>query len=165
MISSRSPDEHPIECVQRELDAMVGHAVVLEVVRPDLLGTTAALHLFFRAALDFRVLPFLLRLQQTRAQDAHRLVLVLELALLVLAGDDHARRLVGDAHRGVGGVDRLTSGPGRRGTRRSADHSDRPRRRPRRPREGSRPSPRSCAPAPGSRFRERAARGAGRPRT
>ena len=41
-----------------------------------------------------------------------RLLLVLQLALLVLAGDDDAGRQVGDADRGVGGVDALAAGAG-----------------------------------------------------
>jgi hypothetical protein len=36
---------------------------------------------------------------------------VLDLAALVLAGDDDAGGLVGEAHRGVGGVDVLAAGP------------------------------------------------------
>ena len=36
--------QHPVERVQRQLDPMVGHAIVLEVVRADLLGTPAAFH-------------------------------------------------------------------------------------------------------------------------
>jgi hypothetical protein len=48
--------------------------------------------------------------QQPGAQDAQRLLLVLQLALLVLAGDHDAGGQVGDPHRGVGGVDALAAG-------------------------------------------------------
>jgi hypothetical protein len=51
-------------------------------------------------------------LGQTRLQDAHRDVPVLELGTLVLRGDHDVGRDVGDAHGGVGRVHRLTSGPG-----------------------------------------------------
>ena len=54
-----------------------------------------------------------LLLVQARAQDAHRLLAVLQLGLLVLHGDHEAGRLVRDAHRGVGRVHRLPAGAGR----------------------------------------------------
>ena len=66
-----------------------------------------------RASRRLRVGLLLRRGEQPGAQDAHRLLLVLQLALLVLAGDDDAGRQVGDAHRGVGGVDALAAGAGR----------------------------------------------------
>ena len=77
--------EHPVEGMHRETDAMVGDAIVLEVVRANLLGPPAALHLITTRGRNLGVLPVLLGLQQPRAQDPHRLLLVLELALLVLA--------------------------------------------------------------------------------
>jgi hypothetical protein len=51
--------------------------------------------------------------EQPGAQDAHRLLLVLQLALLVLAADHDAGRQVRDPDGGVGGVDALPAGPGR----------------------------------------------------
>ena len=51
-----------------------------------------------------------LELEEPGAQDAHGLGLVLDLALLVLAVHDKARRDVGDAHRGVRRVDALAAG-------------------------------------------------------
>ena len=57
--------------------------------------------------------PFLLGLVEPRAENGHRLELVLELAALVLAGDHQAGRHMGDAHRGVGGVDALAAIAGR----------------------------------------------------
>ena len=51
--------------------------------------------------------------EQPGAQDPHRLLLVLQLGLLVLAGHHDAGGQVGDPHRGVGGVDALAAGPGR----------------------------------------------------
>ena len=101
------PGEHLVERVQREADAVVGDAVLLVVVRADLLGAPAALHLAAPGRRQLRLLALALGLEEPAAQDAHRLVLVLQLALLVLAGDDEARGLVRDAHRGVGGVHRL----------------------------------------------------------
>src|SRR5690606_1049292 len=50
-----------------------------------------------------------LALVQPRAQDLERLGLVLVLRLFVLLGDHDAGRQMGDAHRAVGGVDRLAA--------------------------------------------------------
>ena len=83
--------EHAVERVHREPDAVIGDAVLLVVVRADLLGAAAALHLLAARRAHLGVLLVLLGLQQPRAQDAHRLVLVLQLALLVLARRRRAR--------------------------------------------------------------------------
>src|SRR4029079_18487761 len=92
--------EHLVEGVQREPDAMVGDAVLLVVVRADLVGAAPALHLTAPRRRQLRLLALALDLVEATAQDAHRLLLVLQLALLVLAGDDEPRRLVRDAGRG-----------------------------------------------------------------
>ena len=92
---------------------MVGDPVLLEVVGPDLLGPTAATDL---AAALLRLLgrhAVLLQLEQPGPQHLHGPGPVLDLALLVLHGDDDAGREVGDPHRRVGRVDRLAPGPGR----------------------------------------------------
>ena len=60
----------------------------------------------------------LCRLEHAGAQDPHRLLLVLELALLVLAAHHDAGRQMGDAHGRVGGVHTLPAGTGR------AEHVD-----------------------------------------
>ena len=60
-----------------------------------------------------RLLLLALELVEPGAEDAHRLLPVLELRLLVLHRDDDARRQVGDAHGRVGRVDALAAGPGR----------------------------------------------------
>src|SRR5436190_22164770 len=96
--------EHAVERVHRETDAVVGDAVVLVVVGADLLGTTATLHLVASRRAHLVGLPVLFGLQQPGAQDAHRLIAVLQLALLVLAGDDKTGGLVRDSHGRVGGV-------------------------------------------------------------
>ena len=56
-----------------------------------------------------RALLLQLVLVEARAQDAHRLLAVLVLRALVLAGDHDARRNVRDAHRRIGGVDVLSA--------------------------------------------------------
>src|SRR5437763_1906020 len=80
-----------------------------EVVRPHLLRALAAPDLgVARGRLACRALLRGAR-EQPGAQDRHRLRLVLELAALVLAGDDLARGHVGDPHGRVGGVHALAT--------------------------------------------------------
>src|SRR5437763_9805003 len=82
--------QHLVELVDREPDAVVGHPVLLEVVRADLLRPAAAADLGPPGARQLVGLALLLGLEEAGPEDPHGLVLVLELALLVLAGDDDA---------------------------------------------------------------------------
>ena len=66
-----------------------------------------------RAADELGLLLLALALVEARAEDAHRLLPVLQLRLLVLHRDDDAGRHVRDAHRGVGRVDGLAARAGR----------------------------------------------------
>src|SRR6478609_6612759 len=102
--------EHLVQVVRLEADAVVRDPVFREVVRADLLGAVHGAHLA-AAHVGRLLLGCLLgRGQQPGPQDAHGLLLVLELALLVLAGRDDAGRQVRDAHGGVRGVDGLAAG-------------------------------------------------------
>ncbi len=88
---------------------MVGDPVLLEVVCADLLTAPAAADLRFALDGHRRLLLVLGELQQAGAQHQHRPGPVLQLAALVLHGNDQSRRLVSDAHGGVGGVDALAA--------------------------------------------------------
>jgi hypothetical protein len=90
-----------------DLDAVVGHPALGEVVGADLLRALAGADLpaAVRGLLGAPALQLVL--VEAGAQHLHRPLAVLQLGLLVLHRDDEARRLVRDAHRGVGGVDRL----------------------------------------------------------
>src|SRR6188472_4227551 len=107
------PVQDLVEAEHGVLHAVVGEAVLGEVVGPDLLGALAGADLRAPRGGDLGLLALALRLVQTRAEDAHRLLLVLELRLLVLHRDDDAGRQVRDPDRRVGGVDRLPAGAGR----------------------------------------------------
>ena len=149
----------------REPDAVVGEAVLLEVVGADLLAATAPAHLGLALDRLLRRHALLLQLQQPRPQHRHGPRPVLQLAALVLHRHDHTGRPVRDAHGGVGGVHVLAAGR-RRPV--GVDRRGRPGRcrcRPRRPRAAPAPWPTTCARGPGSRSPARAAHGAGRPRT
>src|SRR6188472_1079898 len=107
------PVQDLVEAVHGVLHAVVGEAVLGEVVGADLLGALARADLRAPRGGDLGLLALALRLVEPRAEHAHRLLLVLELRLLVLHGDDDAGRQVRDPNCRVGGVDRLAAGAGR----------------------------------------------------
>src|SRR5262249_46264594 len=71
--------EHSVGRVQRDRDAVIGAPVLLVVVRADLLRPAAPLHLVAPGRTRRGALPLLLGLEEARAQNAHRLVFVLQL--------------------------------------------------------------------------------------
>ena len=78
--------------MKREIDSVVGHSALREIVGPDPLGAVArADHRLARAG-AFAGKPFALHLKQPRAQNLEGLGLVLVLRLLVLLDDDEASR-------------------------------------------------------------------------
>src|SRR5215204_5554879 len=95
------------------MDAVVGHTVLREVVRPNLLRALARPDLRTARRCELGLLLLALVLVEPRSKHAHRLRLVLELRLLVLHRDDGAGGNVRDAHGGVGRVHALAARPGR----------------------------------------------------
>ena len=101
---------HHVELVVGEADAVVGEAVLREVVGADLFAAVAGAYLLL-AVLGLDLVDALsFDLVEAGAENAHGFFAVLDLRFFVLAGDDGLRRQVGDADRGVGGVDRLAAG-------------------------------------------------------
>ena len=100
------------EAVPGEPHAVVGHAVVGEVVGADLLRAVAAAHLRAARVGDLGVGFGALQFVEAGAQHALRLGAVLGLRALVLADDDDAGRLVREAHGGGDLVDVLPAGAG-----------------------------------------------------
>src|SRR5205085_7409492 len=84
-----------------------------EVVRADLLRTLARADLRAACRVELGPLPLELALVEARTQDAHRLVAVLQLGLLVLHRHDNAGREVRDPDGRVGRVHRLPAWSGR----------------------------------------------------
>ena len=111
--------DHLVQVVRLVADPVVGDPVLREVVGADPLRPVDGADLGLALGRGLRVRLRLGRGEQPRAQHAQRLLLVLELALLVLAGDHDAGRQVGDPHRRVGRVDRLAARAARTGRRRS----------------------------------------------
>src|SRR5215212_6226243 len=102
--------EGGLEVVGGDADAVVGNPPLREVVRTDLRRAVACTDLRLAEG-TFLLGPFAhLAFQESELQDPHGLLLVLELALLILAGHDQARRLVRDPDRRVRGVHALASG-------------------------------------------------------
>src|SRR5215212_8999885 len=101
--------EGGLEVVGGDADTVVGDASLREVVRTDLRRAVAGADLRLTEG-AFLLGPFAhLALQEPGLEDPHGLLLVLELALLVLAGHDQARWSVGDPDRRVRGVHTLAA--------------------------------------------------------
>src|SRR3954469_1047558 len=99
-----------VQVVRLEADTVVRDAVLREVVRTDLLGAVDGADLAAPGVRGLLLRLLLRRREQPGAQDTQGLLLVLQLALLVLAGGDDSGGNVRDAHGGVGRVDGLPAG-------------------------------------------------------
>src|SRR5215468_10831716 len=93
--------------MQREVDPVIGYPALREVVGADPLAPLSRAHLAPAISGDGRRLLLLRALEEARLEHAHGFRSVLDLRAFVLAGDHEAGGDVGDAHRGVGGVDSL----------------------------------------------------------
>jgi hypothetical protein len=102
-----SPLQHMRQVVEREADAVIGHPVLRKVVGADALGTVAGADLAAALGGVFGALLVLPELEQPRAEHGQGAGLVFLLRAAVGAKDNHAGRLVDDAHGGIGGVDPL----------------------------------------------------------
>ena len=95
------------QLVQRQIDPVVGHPALREIIRSNSLRPVArADHGLPRLGLGpgcFLALHFV----HPRAKHLHRLFLVLVLAAPVLTGDDDAGRQMRDTHGGIGRVHML----------------------------------------------------------
>src|SRR3989442_12182510 len=92
---------------------MVGHAILGKVVRADFLGAVTGANLSAPLARARRLLLRHDAVEQARAQDLHRLDLVLQLGLLILALYLEPRGEVRDANGAVRCVDALAAGAAR----------------------------------------------------
>ena len=82
---------HQIQLVQRQADAVIGQAVLREIVSADFFAAVAGADHAAPLRADRRLLLFQLHLIEPRAQHAHRLGAILDLRFFVLAGDDQCR--------------------------------------------------------------------------
>src|SRR5205085_9344431 len=100
------------QVVHGQSDAVIGHAVVREVVGADLFAAVAAANHAFarRGELGFALLA--LDVVEARFEDLQRFRAVLDLRLFVLTRHDDAGRDVRHAHGRVSRVDRLAAWAG-----------------------------------------------------
>src|SRR5205823_10012750 len=101
--------QHLGQVVNRVVSAVIGDAILGEVVGPDLGRAITGAHLRPPLAGTGGLLLGDHLVEQPGAQYLERLDLVLQLALLVLALDHEIRGQVGDAYGAIGGVDALTA--------------------------------------------------------
>src|SRR5438874_6952632 len=101
--------QHLGQVVNRVVNAVIGDAILWEVVGPDLGRAITGAHLRPSLASTGGLLLGDHLVEQARAQHFERLDLVLQLALLVLALHHEIRGQVGDADGAVGRVDALTA--------------------------------------------------------
>ncbi|ABA50496.1 hypothetical protein BURPS1710b_3601 [Burkholderia pseudomallei 1710b] len=97
------------ELVQRQVDPVIGHPALREVVRADPLGAVARADQALARGCLLRVLLVILLVLDPRGEHLQRAILVLVLRAVVLALDDDSRRDVRDAHRRIGLVDVLAA--------------------------------------------------------
>ena len=100
------------ELMQSEIDAMVGDAILREIVRADLFGAIARLDLAAAFGSEELVLLLLLHFVKPGAENAHGLGAILDLRFFVLLRYDKAARNVRDTHGGVRGVHGLATRAG-----------------------------------------------------
>src|SRR6202044_1567828 len=91
-----------VQLVEREIDAMVGHAALRKVIGANALGTIARTHLQLARLSLLTLLLFALGGEQPGPQQGHGSRTVFVLRALVLAFHHHAGGNVGDADRRIG---------------------------------------------------------------
>src|SRR5579863_4526183 len=82
---------HLVQLMHGEADAVIGDAILREVVSADLLAAIAGSHHAAPLRANFFLLLFEFELVQPRAQHAQTLGSILDLRFLVLAGDHQPR--------------------------------------------------------------------------
>src|SRR6476619_3445599 len=96
--------------VQREADAVVGHAILREVVGADLFAAVATSDLCFAFFRQSLLLAFHFLFVKTGAENAHTFFAVLDLRFFVLAADYRVGRQMSNANGRISGVYGLSAG-------------------------------------------------------
>src|SRR5216684_318691 len=99
--------------MKRQADAVIGDAVLREIVSADFFGAVAGFDLTAALGGEGGLALFLFLLVEAGAENAHGFGAILDLRFFVLLGNDEAAGNVRDAHSGIGGVDGLSAGAGR----------------------------------------------------
>jgi hypothetical protein len=90
-----------VEVMHRVADAMIGHAILREIVGSDFRGPVAGSNLCLPHSGPLGFLLCNRCVEETGAKNFHSLQLVLQLVLLILLADDNTARDVSDANCGI----------------------------------------------------------------
>src|SRR6266704_5053109 len=99
--------------MERQSDAVIGDAVLWEIVGADFFGAVAGFDLSAALGGKCGLTLLLFLLIQAGAKNAHGFRAILDLRFFVLLGNDKSAGNVGDADGGIRGVDRLAARTGR----------------------------------------------------
>src|SRR5256885_13119287 len=99
--------------MERQADAVIGYAVLREIVGADFFGAVAGFDLSTAFGGERGLALLLLLFVEARAKNTHGLRAILDLGFFVLLGNDQPAGNVRDADGGIGGVDGLAAGAGR----------------------------------------------------
>src|SRR6266446_2072525 len=99
--------------MERQADAVIGYAVLREIVGADFFGAVAGFDLSTAFGGERGLALLLLLFVEARAKNTHGLRAILNLRFFVLLGNDEPAGNVRDAHGGIGGVDGLAARAGR----------------------------------------------------
>src|SRR5216684_680487 len=99
--------------MKRQADAVIGDAVLREIVSADFFGAVAGFDLTAALGGESGLALLLFMFIKARAKNAHCFRAILDLRFFVLLRDNEAARNVRDAHGGIRGVDGLAAGAGR----------------------------------------------------
>src|SRR5437762_423600 len=99
--------------MQRQADAVIGHAILGKIVRADFFGAVAGFDLAAPLGHDGGLLLFLLHFIEARAKNAHGFGAIFNLRFLVLLRNDEPAGDMRDAYRRIRCVHGLAAGTGR----------------------------------------------------
>src|ERR1700733_4736416 len=96
--------------MERDADAMIGNAILREIVGANFFGAIAGADLSATFGGDLFVLLVAFQFVKASAENAHRFRAIFNLRFFVLLRNDSARRQVSDANGGIRRVYGLTAG-------------------------------------------------------
>src|SRR6266853_2419516 len=99
--------------MKRQADAVIGDAVLREIVSADFFGAVAGFALTAALGGEGGLALLLFLLVEAGAKNAHGFGAIFDLRFLVLLGNDQAAGDVRDAHGGIRSVDGLAARAGR----------------------------------------------------
>src|SRR5688572_5234935 len=103
------PIHHGLQVVRGEPDAVIGHAALRKVVRPNLGGSIAGPHLGLPHAGALGLLLRDAQIEQPRAKNLHRFRAILDLRPLILLAAHNPGGKMRDADRGISRVHTLAA--------------------------------------------------------